>query len=124
MPQLQKLSKGSSFRQGREVVAMGSGRSAAVASGASVTFTYTIKEDTWINKLVVTADDGLVATPVDMSLTQMYSGDPVCLQMHSPLATNNPGLGFWVRTGDVLQVTCNNDNAAAGCVFNASFTSI
>ena len=134
MPQLQKLAKGSSFRGGREVVALGSGRSAVIAAGNSVVFTFTIKEDTWINKLILTCDDD-AAAPNDMSLTasctsiihnntQMYSGDAVGLQMHAPNATNNPGLGLWVRTGDVLQCTLVNDKCATGVQFTASFTRI
>ena len=128
---LPKYRRGSAWRDGRSVCALGSGRSSSTADGASNTFTFTIKEDCHLLRLVIESDDGAGAsTNAGISVStlehnndSLLNGSSVCASLFDANAIGSPMLGQFARVNDNLQVTIVNNSGAAR-FFNATFTVI
>ena len=128
---LPKYRRGSAFRDGRSVCALGSGRSASVADGATHTFTFTIKEACHLLRLIVSADSGsgaedlagITISEITHNNDSLLNGDAVTAQMFAANAIGSPTLGQYANVNDSLVVKIVN-NSGAAAFFNATFTVI
>ena len=128
---LPKYRRGSAFRNGRSIIALGSGRSSSTADGASNVFTFTIKEDCHLLRLVIESDDGsgsasnagITVSSCQHNNDELLNGGSVCASIFDSNAVGSPVLGQFARVNDSLIVTVVN-NSGSAAFFNATFTVI